>query len=115
MRVSQAKAEEQFQAVGLLCRDTIISLSQAVYIPEKHPITDGTQVSRTDAKRMLEAYIAAELSGSSNETLRKYAKAANDLGNELTHKRTATLKDAALCVNATLGLINLIGILENRH
>jgi hypothetical protein len=85
-KLSQAATEEQFQTIGLLCRETIISLAQAVYIEEKHPTLDGVKASKTDAKRMLDAYISAELGGSSNENLRKYARASNDLANELTHK-----------------------------
>jgi len=114
LRIPNALAEEHFQVIGLLCRETIISLAQAVFVPEKHPIIDGVSVSKTDAKRMLEAYIAIELAGSSNEVQRKYARATLDLANELTHKRTATKKDANLCATATLSLINLFGILEGK-
>jgi len=64
---------------------------------------------------MLESYIAVELGGSSNETLRKYAKVTLDLTNELTHKRTASKQDASLCAAATISLINLIGIIEGRN
>lgn len=115
LKLNEAKTEEQFQGVGFLCRDTIITLAQAVFNIEKHPILDGTEVSKTDAKRMLEAYIAKELQSSSNEILRKYAKATLDLANELTHKRTATKKDASLCAAATIALINIIGIIEGRN
>jgi hypothetical protein len=64
---------------------------------------------------MLDAYIAVVLAGGANENLRRYARASNDLANELTHKRTANSKDAALCSSATISLVNLIGILEDRH
>jgi hypothetical protein len=116
IRVSQneAQTEEQFQVVGLLSRETIINLAQAVFIKEKHPILDGKEASKTDANRMLEAFIAIELSGSSNETIRKFARATLDLANELTHKRTATKRDASLCATATISLINLIGTIEGR-
>jgi hypothetical protein len=113
-RQSEASKEEQFQVIGLLCRETIITLAQSVYVPEKHPILDGAKVSKTDAKRMLEAYITIELAGSSNEKLRKYVKTTLDLTNELTHKRTATKRDATLCSVATLALINFIGTIEGR-
>lgn len=115
IRLKQAENEEQFQTVGLLCRETIISLAQAIYIEEKHPTLDGVKASKTDAKRMLDGYIAVELAGGGNENLRKYARASNDLANELTHKRTADAKDASLCAAATVALVNLIGILEDRH
>ena len=114
-RQSEAQKEEQFQVIGLLCRETIITLAQAVYNPEEHPaLSEGVKISKTDAKRMLESYISVELSGSSNAILRKYAKATLDLANELTHKRTATKREAALCSTATLSLINFIGTIEGR-
>lgn len=115
VRLKQAATEEQFQTVGLLCRETIISIAQAIFNGEKHPTLDGVKASKTDAKRMLDAYVAVELAGGANENLRKYARASNDLANELTHKRTANAKDASLCASATISLVNLIGILEDRH
>jgi hypothetical protein len=114
LKQNEAETEEQFQVVGLLSRETIITLAQAVYNKEKHPTLDWKEISKTDAKRMLEAYIAVELAGSSNEILRRYAKATLDLANELTHKRTATKKDASLCAIATISIINLIGTIEGR-
>jgi hypothetical protein len=114
IRQNDAKTEEQFQVVGLLSRETIITLAQAVFNKEKHPILDIKPISKTDAKKMLEAYITVELAGSSHENLRRYAKATLDLANELTHKRTATKKDASLCASATISIINLIGTIEGR-
>ena len=34
--------------------------------------------------------------------------------NELTHKRTASKKDASLCATAAISIINLIGTIEGR-
>lgn len=81
LKEGEGRAEEQYQIVGLLCRETIISLAQAVYVEEKHPILDDVKVSKTDAKRMLDAYIVVELAGGSNDILRKYARATLDLAN----------------------------------
>lgn len=113
-REVQAVVEEQYQAVGMLCREVIISLAQAVYIPEKHISLDGVEISKTDAKRMLDAYIAVTLAGKESEELRSYAKVTNKLANVLTHKRTATKQEMLLCTSATLALINLIGVLEEK-
>jgi len=114
-RLAEAKNEEHFQAVGLLCREVIISLAQAVYDPVKHPPLDGTQPSATDAKRMLEAYLEVELAGSFNQTARKHARAAFDLTNDLQHRRTATFRQAALCTEATGSLVNVIAIVSGRR
>jgi hypothetical protein len=112
-RFSEARNEEQFQAIGVLCRDALISLALLAYSPDKHRVFCDVDPSKTDSKRMIEAFIQGELSGSSNETMRRYAKAANDLANELTHKRTATKKDTVICVNASFSVINMVYALIN--
>lgn len=109
-RLAAARNEEQFQAVGLLGRESLISLAQAVYIPERHPTLDGVAASPTDAKRMLEAYIAVELAGGVNEAGRRHARSALDFAVALQHRRTADFRNAALCVEATTTVINVIAI-----
>jgi len=114
-RLAAASREEQFQAVGLLCREALISTAQAVYVPDLHPTLDGVSPSNTDAKRMLEAYVSVELAGGSQEESRRHAKSALSLASELQHRRTATFRDAAMCVEATTSVINLIAIVSGRR
>jgi len=114
-RLAAAQNEEQFQAVGLLCREALISVAQAVYDRAKHPPPDGVEPSATDAKRMLEAYITSELAGGVNEETRKHARSALDLANVLQHRRTANFRLAALCVEATTSLINVVAIVAGRR
>lgn len=114
-QLSRANREEDYQAVGLLCRECLISLAQAVYKPEIHTTSDGVKPSATDAYRMLEAYLSAEYSGSQNEALRRHAKASLNLANELQHKRTAEYKDAALCSEATRTLVNIVAITSGKR
>ena len=111
-----ARNEESFQQVGLLCREVIITLAENVYNNQVHGAKDeeGNIIGKTDAVRMIENYLGVKLSGSSNEELRKYAKDTNKLANMLTHKRNATKQDMLLTVNATIALINFIGIIENK-
>jgi len=111
-RLLEASTEEQFQAVGLLCRETLISLGQAVYAPERHPTLDDVAASETDAKRMLEAFIAVELGGAANEESRSHAKAALRLALALQHNRTADFRTAALCAEATASVVNIVGIIS---
>ena len=114
-RLETASNEEEFQTVGLLCRETLISLAQAVYDPELHVASDGINPSKTDAKRMLEGYVSRELAGSANEEARRHARAALDLTNSLQHRRTASFRDAALCAEATIAVVNLIGIVSGHR
>jgi hypothetical protein len=113
--LANAKNEEDYQTVGLLCREAIISLAQAVYDPNLHPSVDGVDPSETDAKRMLENYIATELAGGSNEALRKYVKDSYHLAVTLQHKRNASFREAALCVEATRSLVNAVAIISGQR
>jgi hypothetical protein len=109
-RLASATSEDQFQAVGLLCREALISVAQAVFVPDRHPTLDGVAPSHTDAKRMLDAYITVELGGDANEFARKHARSALDFSVNLQHKRTAAFRDAAMCVEATTAVINTVAI-----
>jgi AbiJ N-terminal domain 3 len=70
LRLDTADSEEQYQTVGLLCRETLISVAQEVYDPIRHVPADGTAPSDTDVKRMLDAIFDADLKGSGNEEAR---------------------------------------------
>ena len=111
-RLESASTEEQFQTVGLLCREVLISLAQTVFDPTRHPSLDNVTASKTDAKRMLDRYLAVELAGGSNAIARRHAKASLDLANQLQHERTAAFRKAALCAEATASAVNIIAILS---
>ena len=110
--LESASTEEQFQTVGFLCREVLISLAQTVFDPDRHSPLDDVTVSKTDAKRMLDRYLAVELAGGSHAIARRHAKASLDLANELQHERTAALRKAALCAEATASVVNIIAILS---
>jgi hypothetical protein len=106
-----ASAEEDFQGIGLLCREVIISLAQAVFDPELHKTTDGIEASNTDANRMIEAYIAHEFPGASFKEVRAHARASLGLALNLQHRRTATRQLAALCLEGTASTVAVISII----
>lgn len=112
LRLHVGEHEEEFQAVGLLCREALISVAQAVYSEQRYPPPDGVEPSATDAKRMLDAFLAVELAGQSNNEARHHAKAALALALSLQHSRTADFRTAAICAEATASVINLVGVLS---
>ena len=115
--LTTAATEEQFNEVGLLCREGLISLAEAVFEPSKHPPlpNDNTDVSRTDVKRMVGRYVASEYPGSSNREFRKCVDSTVDLANKVTHRRTSTHRDAVLCAQATINLIGLIAVISGKR
>lgn len=115
LRLDTADSEEHHQTVGLLCREVLISVAQAVYDPDRHPSQDGVTPSDTDAGRMLESFFSAELKGSANQEARAHAKAALRLALALQHKRTADFAMAALCAEATSSVVNILAVLAGRR
>jgi len=110
-QLETASAEEDCQAIGLLCREVIISLAQAVYDPTIHEPLDGVRPSETDANRMLEAYIGHVFPGASNKEVRAHHRASLALALNLQHRRTATRQLAALCVEATASTTAVVSII----
>jgi hypothetical protein len=114
-RLHSAQTEEQYQAVGLICREALISAAHEVFDAKRHPIGDGQRTGAHDIKRMLDAIISAELGGGANEEARAHAKAAINLALALQHKRTADFRTAALCAEGTSSIINILAVLAGRR
>jgi hypothetical protein len=115
LRLNSAQTEEQCQAVGLCCREVLISVGEIVYDGARHASLDGIEPSLTDAKRRLEAFFDTELAGSANEEARGHAKAAVKLAVALQHKRSADFRTAALCAEASASVANLAAIVLNKR
>lgn len=114
-RLNSADSEEEFQAIGLLCREALTSVAQEVFDANKHPTIDGVGASSTDAGRMLEGFFNVELKGSANEEARVQARGALKLALALQHKRTADGRMAALCAEAAFSVVNICAILVGRR
>jgi hypothetical protein len=115
MRLDTADSEEKCQAVGLLCREVLISVGDAIFDPSKHRSLDGVVPSSSDAGRILESIFDTELRGGPNEEARAHAKAALRLALALQHKRTAEYQTAALCAEATASVVNLLAVISGRR
>lgn len=109
-RLASARNEEDFQSVGLLCREVLITVAQHVFDPSKHVEPGQDLPSRTDARRMLEAFFGAHFPGSSLEELRTHSKSAIKLTVALQHHRNPDPRMAATCFEASAGLVRLIRI-----
>ena len=112
-----ASTEEHFQEVGVLCREGLISVVQAVFDPRQHPSlpNDNTDVSDTDVKRMIARYLAVECHGASDQEVRRCVNSAVDLANKVTHRRTSDYRGAVLCAQATFNVIGLIALISGKR
>ncbi len=115
--LTTVSTEEQFREVGVLCREGLISVAQAVFDERQHPPLpdDNTDVSASDVKRMIARYVASQCPGASSREVRKCVNSAVDLANKVTHRRTSVYRDAALCAQATFNVIGLIAIISGKR
>ncbi|MEW6752597.1 MAG: hypothetical protein AB1505_16670 [Candidatus Latescibacterota bacterium] len=114
-RLDSARHQEDYQSVGLLCREALISVAHAVYDPALHASPDGVRPSTTDAGRMVESFSAQAAAGSAHEALRGHSRAALRLAAELQHRRTADYHAAALCLEAISSVTNTVAILSGQR
>lgn len=112
--LGSAVTQEQCQAIGVVCRETLISLAQTV-TPSKMTGLDGVEASPSDAKRRLERFIADAAPGASSDEERSFARACVNLASKVVHQRTATPREAALCVVATESAVRIMGLMSGRE
>lgn len=110
-QLTRAASEEDFQAVGHLGREAMISLAQVVINPAEAVGEDGKLPSSTDAARLLDAYIGKALPGGGNEALRKAVRGVVQATSAVVHDRNATPMDAALVAELVSSSVQLVHIL----
>lgn len=110
-QLARATSEEGYQAVGHLGREVMISLAQAVISPTEAVSGDGKAPSKTDAARLLDAYIGTRLSGGGNEALRRAVRGVVKATSAVLHDRSATTKDASLIAELVSTSVHLMHIL----
>jgi hypothetical protein len=108
VRLSNCNASEDAQAIGLLCRDIMISLAQATYDPEFHD-----QVEGESAVNQLKAVIDYCAPGKSSRVLRKLTKATLDYANTVQHRRDGNVAEAGIVAEATVASVRLVRRLVN--
>lgn len=105
-RYLAAETTEDFQAVGLLCRDVFVSLDEATFDEERH-VPPGQDRPGELADRLL-AVVSVEAAGASNKELRRLVKSNIDFTNKVQHDRAATRADARIVAEATIACANIL-------
>lgn len=103
---------EDFQAIGVQCREILIELGNHIYQPVMAGNEDQPQAS--NFKRKADLFVQFYLKGAENSDYRsiikKLTEATWDYANKITHSRSATFYEASTCVTLC---ISLIGVYEN--
>lgn len=102
VRLAHCSTSEDAQAVGLLCRDLLISLAQAAHDPNVHGEVGPSAVDQ------LNNVIDFHAGGEENAKLRKLLKASIDYANDVQHRRGGRLAEAGLVAEATVASVYLV-------
>lgn len=104
----EADEIEDFQAIGLQCREAMTSFTKEVIAAGLFSDIDSP-LKKSDFVAWSDHIIGAKAAGGSAEYVRGYLKAICqkgwNLANWLTHAKNATRSDAELCLSATEHLI----------
>ena len=116
--LKQAEEAEEFQAVGMRCRECFVAMAKTAatlkIVPASVPLP-----KRSDAIGWCELLANHVASGASAEYVRKYLKSISKSGwqlvNWLTHASGATHADAVLAVDLTQHLLSIFGTAMFRY
>jgi hypothetical protein len=100
-RFKAAETTEDFQGIGLRCREVFVSLGRACYDEDEH----GPAESLVDR---LYSAIEAAAPGGANKELRKLLKAGIDYANKLQHDSDGTRQHARIAAEVTAASVTVM-------
>lgn len=110
--IDSAVEIEDFQAIGVQCREVLIELGNYIYLAEI--ASKGEQPKESDFKRKAELFIQFYLTGSENHDYRRIIKKLTestwDYACKITHSSSTTFYEASTCVTLCT---SLVGVYEN--
>jgi hypothetical protein len=110
--IDSAVEIEDFQAIGVQCREVLIELGNYIYFAEM--AGEGEQPQASNFKRKAELFIKFYLTGSENSDYRsiikKLTESTWEYACKITHSSSTTFYEASTCVTLCT---SLVGVYEN--
>lgn len=110
--IDTASEVEDFQSIGVQCREILIELGNHIYTPDMADTDEQPQ--KSNFKKKSELFIQFHLTGSENSDYRRIIKKLTESTWEyackITHSSTATNYEASTCA---MLCTSLIGVYEN--
>jgi hypothetical protein len=110
----RAQHPEQFQQIGLLCRELLVTVGLAIYCHERHGKGYSTPLTQSQSKGMLSNYVDVELSDLSKEFGSMVSEVVN-AANKVVHVRTTSFREAALAAEAASAVAKMIAVIAGRR
>jgi hypothetical protein len=116
--LAEATEPEDFQAIGLMCREVLIALGSELVLDSEMP-SDTEAPKLADFKNRAQIAIDRLLPGSDNSELRaqarKVSEAAWVFSSTLTHSPSRTINDTLICVSLVGAVLTLFEQLALLH
>ncbi|MCX2665725.1 ubiquitin carboxyl-terminal hydrolase family protein [Leuconostoc mesenteroides] len=110
--IDSAHEVEDFQSIGVQCREILIELGNYIYVPDM--ATNGEQPQKSNFKQKVELFLQFYLKGSENSDYRsmikKLTESTWEYACKITHSSKATFYEESSCV---MMCTSLIGVCEN--
>jgi hypothetical protein len=105
-RWATARTPEDYQAVGLLCRDLLISLAGSVFDPDRHQPAGEKLIPAADARNRIGQVLLTDFAGDDFDRLRKLVRSTWDYVVEVLHDRDADETKAGIAADSTIHVVN---------
>lgn len=107
--IDSAEEVEDFQSIGVQCREVLIELGNAIYQP--YMAGEEEQPQKSNFKKKAELFVKFYLTDNENSDYRGYIKklteATWDYASKITHSQKATYYEASTCVTLTTSLVSV--------
>lgn len=100
---------EDFQAIGVQCREILVELGNNIYLPKM--AGQEEQPKESDFKRKAELFIQYHIPGKENKDYRNIIKRMTegtwDYAAKIVHSRNSTFYDVSTCVSLTTSIVTM--------
>lgn len=107
-----AQTPQDYRAVGLDCVAVTEALSGTVYRSDRHLRQGETEPPVDKTKQRLDRFIEDALQGPDNAAIRKLARSAIELAQEVKHSDTPTRREAGIAADAVILVANILRRLD---
>jgi hypothetical protein len=103
-----ARTPQDYRSVGNDCVAVMEALSKHAYDPAVHLRSGETEPPVASTKQRLDRVIEDAVPGPENAALRRLARAAIELSQQIKHTHEPTRTDAGICADAVIQLANMV-------
>ncbi|MCX6253616.1 MAG: hypothetical protein NTV31_03970 [Bacteroidia bacterium] len=116
-KLLQAVELKEIQAIGVICRETLLTLMEHIFSPEYLKVNEEIP-KKSDFKNKNRIFLDSLLAGSDNAELRDHMRkpsySAWEYANEVTHSTSKSCQDAAIALSLCTAVVSVFENLPDK-